>query len=182
MAENSDNVHRDLNGRRAPVDPTANVLALVEAAVRRLDDLRAAEVRRIDDLRAAEVRRIDDLMECRLECRNKLEEAEAKRLDAINTVNVRAVDSANERAAGQAALLAGQVTQTADTLRTLVKTTADAMAEQSMRQFGELTTRLAAVEKAQAAIMAAKGISNQVLFLIAGIAGGVVTFAVQKIF
>jgi hypothetical protein len=39
------------NGQKAPpIDPTKNVLDLVEAAIRRQDDLRAAETRRVNEL------------------------------------------------------------------------------------------------------------------------------------
>lgn len=50
----------DAQGRSA-ADPTANVLALVDAAMRRQDDLREAERRHAADLREAESKRVDAL-------------------------------------------------------------------------------------------------------------------------
>lgn len=52
------------------IDPTANVLGLVKAAIRRQDDLRAAETRRIDDLAAMRNRyeqRISDMLSRQVE-------------------------------------------------------------------------------------------------------------------
>lgn len=48
-----------------PIDPTANVLALVQASVKRLDDLREAETRRVNeqlDLRARHAREMAHVM------------------------------------------------------------------------------------------------------------------------
>lgn len=50
----------DSQGRATP-DPTENVLALVDAAVRRLDDLREMERRHAAELREAESKRVDAL-------------------------------------------------------------------------------------------------------------------------
>lgn len=139
------------------IDPTANVTMAMEAAadriddlqerdVRRQDDLRDAEsrlmfgeFRRIDDLRAAEVRRQDDLRAA--ESRRQDEQAamsdlfgeqlrlaEAKRIDAIRAVDVNAVAVERQRSSDQASVLASQVAQSADTLRSLVATTAQAVA------------------------------------------------------
>jgi hypothetical protein len=88
------------------VDPTKNVTNVLEAAVQRLDDLRAAEVRRVNDL-----------AEQRHEYDNLLREAEAKRIDAIRAVDVAAVQRAAEVSAAQAQTLATQVAVSAEALR-----------------------------------------------------------------
>lgn len=108
-------------------DPTSNVLMLVEAAVKRLDDLRIAEATRINEV-----------MTLHQTYGEKLTQAEAKRIDAIRAVDVAAVATASERANQQATVLANQVTVSAETLRTLVATTADGVAK-----------RIAALEQAQ---------------------------------
>ena len=109
------------------IDPTANVLLLVDAAVkrlddigsirselqqeriRRIDDLRVTDTRRVDELRQAESRRVDEHATMRAEYENKLSEAEKKRIDAIRAVDVAAVAVASERATQQATVLANQV-------------------------------------------------------------------------
>lgn len=154
-------------GRTMRVDPTKNVLDLVGAAVQRLDDLgsathhfnqRLAEsyIRRIDDLRMAETRRIEDLRQAdnknnalRAEYHEKLAIAEAKRIDAIRSVDVNAVAVASERATQQASVLANQVAQSADALRTLVATTATTFAQQQQSLQTQITERLALLERSQ---------------------------------
>lgn len=97
------------------IDPTANVLDLVRAAIQRQDDLREAadrHVREISSLRAdydAQLRR-----------------AETARIDAIRAVDVGAVNRAAEVALTQASTLAAQVAQSAETLRTQVAAAATA--------------------------------------------------------
>ncbi len=86
----------------AVIDPTSNVLDLVEAAVKRQDDLRAADGRRIDEIMALHVYYAE-----------RLAEAETKRLDAIRAVDTAAVQLANEKAASTAAVLAKQVSESA---------------------------------------------------------------------
>ncbi len=141
-------------------DPSANVLSLVEAAVtrlndlrdagtRRADELRAVDNQRIDDLRLAESRRVDEIALLRADYQDKLALAESKRIDAIRSVDVGAVAVASERATQQATVLANQVTTSADALRTLVATTAAAMAAQSQNMTTQFTDRLALLEKSQ---------------------------------
>ncbi len=100
---------------RAVLDPTKNVLDLVEAAIRRQDDLRTAE--------AAHLRELATL---RAEYDAKLRLAESERIDAIRSVDVGAVNRAAEVAATQALTLATQVATSAETLRTQVQAAATA--------------------------------------------------------
>lgn len=96
-------------------DPTANVVAILDAAVRRQDDLRlqeSAHIRELLAMRAA----FDD----------QLSKAETQRIDAIRAVDVGAVNRAAEVSATQAATLAAQVTVSAETLRTQVSSAATA--------------------------------------------------------
>lgn len=99
------------------VDPTENVRSLVEAGLRRQDDLRTMESAHIRDLLSLQ-ERYDD----------KLSIAEAKRIDAIRQVDVAAVAQAAKVSADQAATLATQVAVSAETLRTQVATVATASA------------------------------------------------------
>jgi len=88
------------------IDPTQNVLDLVEAAVQRLDDLREAE--------AAHQREVSRL---HAEHARELRLIEKDRLDAIRAVDVGAVQRAAEVQATQAGALAAQVVATADAFR-----------------------------------------------------------------
>lgn len=88
------------------VDPTQNVLQLVEAAIKRQDDLRETEARHMREI-----------ISIRADYDQKLREAESDRIDAIRAVDVGAVQRATEVAS-----------VVAETLRTQVATTASAAA------------------------------------------------------
>ena len=145
-------------GPNGAVDPTANVLALVEAAVKRLNDLQDASTlriedlreldnKRLDDLRRAENRRIDEQALLRAEYQEKLSMAESKRIDAIRAVDVAAVAVSSERATAQATVLANQVATSADALRTLVASTSTTLATQQQAVVNALSERLTILER-----------------------------------
>src|ERR1035438_8853491 len=95
------------------VDPTANVISLVEASIRRLDDLRDAQTNE----RHEEIEHIKALVKLRSEYDKELRVAESERIDAIRAVDTGAVSRAAEVSAQQAATLATQVAASAETLR-----------------------------------------------------------------
>jgi hypothetical protein len=99
----------DLKNNVPEIDPTANVLKLVEEATKRLDDLRVAEAVRVNGIleltRIYEVRLADKEVELR--------EAESKRLDAIRAVDNVNVTRNAENARAEALALAKNVTDTA---------------------------------------------------------------------
>ena len=129
------------------IDPTANVLALVDAAVTRINDIHDISLRRMDDLRVSETAHMKELMALQSEFNDKLREAEAKRIDAIRAVDVNAVSVANERATQQATVLANQVAASAEALRALVAATAATQAQQLAQLTSQLTDRLSSLEK-----------------------------------
>lgn len=169
MSENPNPVNKAVMDEH--VQTVTQLGALLIAEMRRSDELRNAEMHRLDELRSAEAnrldgrfdkemdhvaqinaserRRVDDIVTLRADFNNQLREAEAKRIDAIRAVDVAAVAVAAERAAQQASVLASQVSGSAETLRTLVATTATAAAEQLRQLSQSFTERLAALEKAQ---------------------------------
>jgi uncharacterized protein YnzC (UPF0291/DUF896 family) len=161
----------DIKGNQA-IDPTKNVLDLVLAAVKRIDDILDLTVKRQDDLRLAQAA-LEDLRyssikensALRADYEDKLRKAEANRLDAIRIVDTNNVSVASERANATAAALAkkgddaalvlsAQVTKSADDVRTLVKNTADEQARNLQQQFAGIQnqfngigTRLTALEQ-----------------------------------
>jgi hypothetical protein len=96
-----------VDARGRPVlDPTRNVLDLVDAAIKRQDDLRQMadeHQREMANLRASYDERVRD--------------AESRRIDAIRAVDVGQVQRAAEVQQAQALTLANQVTATADAFR-----------------------------------------------------------------
>jgi hypothetical protein len=87
-------------------DPTVNVQALVEAAMKRQDDLRDAERYHIREI-----------MTLRAQHYSELRQAEADRINAIQTRSDLTVQRAAEVQAAQAQTLANQVATTADAFR-----------------------------------------------------------------
>jgi len=99
---------------RVVLDPTANVLGLVEAAVQRLDDLRKAEAHHVREI-----------VKIRAEYDEKLRDAESQRIDAIRAVDVGAVQRAAEVAATQAEALRNQVAVTQSAAQTALTAALD---------------------------------------------------------
>jgi hypothetical protein len=116
-------------------DPSKNVDSLVEAAMRRQDDLREIQSsysRQIGEMREVHARDVAELRanydaqlrdaarrsEERLDAKDQqLRAAETARIDAIRAVDVGAVNRAAEVSATQAATLATQVATSAEALR-----------------------------------------------------------------
>jgi hypothetical protein len=105
----------------AVIDPTANVIALNEAAVKRQDDLREAEGRRINQA----LTHTEQMAQLREHHAWELRESEAKRLDANRQVDVLAVQ----------------------TLATSTRTLAENIATQTANTVKGLEDRLSALEK-----------------------------------
>jgi|ERR1019366_5396792 hypothetical protein len=153
-------------GGRGVIDPSTNVKALNEAATRRQDDLREASEKlvqaRIDgleklselrdscakEMRDAEGKRVDGEAKLRAEYADRLSNAEAKRIDAIRLVDVNAVAVASQRASDQATVLANQVAQSAEALRSLVASTANTVAQSQQTLANTLSTRITTLEQA----------------------------------
>ena len=88
------------------IDPTRNVLDLVQAAIKRQDDLRESEAQHTQEL-----------MRVHADYQGQLRIGEAERINAIRSVDVAAVQRAAEVQATQAGALAAQVSTTADAFR-----------------------------------------------------------------
>jgi hypothetical protein len=72
------------------IDPTANVIKLVDAAIARQDDLRAAEAQRVSDLNDQA-----DKFNTKLEEQRRFFETEAKKAEAGRIDSLLAADKAN---------------------------------------------------------------------------------------
>lgn len=145
-------VNTKQDGGSPYTDPTHNVLLLVEAAVKRIDDLHTEGFRRLDETLRIHLIYID-----------KLNVAESKRIDAIRAVDVAAVAIASERASQQAIVLANQVSASAETLRALVASTAATVAQQLQQVSNQLAERLSLLEKSQYESKGLSGVHPQLL-------------------
>jgi hypothetical protein len=152
--------------RGAPaIDPSENVKALNEAVAKRSDDLRVAAAEltalqfrladkiaalrdhHVRELMAAESRRVDQQALLRAEYVQQLADKESARINAIRTVDVQAVNIASQRASDAAGVLQAQVSASAETLRSLVASTAAANAAALQQVVTGLDGRLTKLEQ-----------------------------------
>lgn len=120
------------------IDPTKNVLQLVEAAIRRQDDLRKLEARGLR--REAEMR---------AKYEDRLSQAESARIDAIRRVDVEAVQQASAVAETRATALATQVAASAEAMRNQVAAAATAAATSLAAALVPLQEAIADLRRAQ---------------------------------
>jgi hypothetical protein len=144
-------VKRDAAAERAdgvrPIDPTANVLKLVEEAMRRQDDLRMAEARRRDDLFTQEQRHRSEMREqmaTQLEARLT---AEKERVNALLAAAQATSALDRTRAELTAAALAERVDTSAKTLAAQVDATAKAAENAVVAAATQLNARIAPLEQ-----------------------------------
>jgi len=136
------------------VDPTANVLQLVEAANRRQDDLRSAQNELIREQNRATKELMDvhaahqaEVARLRAEHIKELGAMESNRLNAIRQVDVTAVRTEADRSLGAIQTLAAQTATNAETLRTALVNTAQTIAASTSATVAALSERIAALEK-----------------------------------
>jgi len=120
------------------IDPTQNVLDLVQAAIQRQDDLREAERRHNREL-----------AELRWKYDGELRKAETARIDAIRAVDVGAVQRAAEVQLAQATALATKQATMAETLRAQVGAAATAWATSMDSRLVPLQEAIADLRRAQ---------------------------------
>jgi len=147
----------------AVIDPTANVLQLVEAAITRQDDLRLAQ-KELTDIKAAHLKEMADLRATHavdmLNGQRDLAAAESRRVDAIALAESRRIDAllaaqqnavalATTRAELTAAALAERVDTSAKTLATAVETTAKTLAVTVEATAKTLSERIVPLEQAR---------------------------------
>jgi hypothetical protein len=132
------------------IDPTKNVLDLVEAAVKRLDDmteLRAAltseKILRLEREQAL----IVTMADLRASHQKDLDTLESRRLDAMRSVDQLAVKTEADRSALAISALAAAAATTAETLRSAVNTSATNLATQLTNTVNAITERIASLEK-----------------------------------
>lgn len=141
---------RETNGGQpAPIDPTANVLKLVEQAMLRQDDLRLAEAKRRDDLFVSEQRHRAEVRELTYASLEARLTAEKERVNALLQAQQAAVALDRTRAELTASALAERVDTSAKTLAAQVETTAKAAENAVAAAATALAARIAPLEQAR---------------------------------
>jgi hypothetical protein len=113
------------------IDPTRNVLDLVEAAVKRIDDVFAVQISKIEALAELRAQHVKEVAEIREKHNSELNNKEASRLDSI-----RQIDQSNQTAQAKVALdaiqaNAKQVTDLATSVASSIATTFDGLAKRT---------------------------------------------------
>jgi hypothetical protein len=137
-------------------DPTKNVLDLVEAAVKRIDDLMGAQaevidskIDRLEAIQEAESRHLQDMAALRTNFESGMRDKETERLDAIRAVDVQAVQRAAEVAEIRATALASQVAAAAEANRASVAATAAALESKLTTALEPLTQAIGELRRTQ---------------------------------
>lgn len=125
------------------VDPTANVIALNDAANQRQDDLRELTNKYTESRLSA----VEALAQLRAEHAREIRLLESDRLDKIRQVDVLAGNTAADRALVAIQTLATSQATAAETLRAMVQSTATTIATQTAGAMAAVTERLSALEK-----------------------------------
>jgi hypothetical protein len=146
-----------------PIDPSENVKALTDAAVKRLDDMAALREKlansQIKSLKQ-EMRWQDKIANLREQCAHEKDELkatfaeksasqESARLDAIRAVDQLAVSTAAAQSFTAIQTLAVNQAKDTETLRLAVANTATTLATQNAAQNAEFSRKIAALEQYQ---------------------------------
>jgi hypothetical protein len=124
------------------IDPTENVLALVQAANERQDDLRDLTKEMFDNKHI----HTRALVQMQSDYQRQLDIAESRRLDAIRQVDREDVTKSATQALTAIQALAQETRTTAETLRAQNAAMMAARDAQASAMFGEITKRLSALE------------------------------------
>lgn len=124
--------HREPDADDHIIDPTKNVLDLVDGEVKRLDDIRAVNNKWIE----SEISHVKEIVVLRAAHAQEIQRIETERLASIRQVDVLHQSSAAERQ--QAAILS---------LERIVDSTAKTLATQNTNMMTVVEARLAALER-----------------------------------
>ena len=134
----------------AVVDPTANVIALTDAAVKRIDDmanLREQLVTEKITRMSGELVNQEKIAVLRAEHSKELRHMEADRVDKIRSVDVANAAATAAQLLSAVNTLATTAQTTAEVLRNQVAATATAVASQTERALNPILDRIALLEK-----------------------------------
>ena len=131
------------------IDPTANVLSLVAAAIQRQDDLRDIELNRADDMRDLTEKFQEKISTLREHYQRELATAESKRVDAVFLAETRRVDAVIASMKADVALASEKSSATAAALATSVASAAVSTVAQINEVRNSHDNRLAVLEKNQ---------------------------------
>lgn len=151
-----------------PFDPTRNVLQLVEAAVKRLDDIQMLQMHGLNAK-----------LDAHIEYERQLSKAEKGRIDAIREMDSKAIEVASAQARESAGMLAKQLTTSIGGLREFIETVQASSLSQRNLLVEQLSERISALEKNQYQVQGKNEISKTVLAFVSALAGSIITIAAK---
>lgn len=143
-------IRREMEERLAsdsPIDPTANVLQLVQAANLRQDDLRLAESRHRDEMASLRDRLSGEIRMAERNGARDLALAESRRIDALIEAQDQRVTLASSKAELTAVALAERVDASAKALAASVEASAKALAATVETTAKSLSERIVPLEQ-----------------------------------
>ena len=149
-------------------DPTRNVLQLVEAAVKRLDDIQILQMNRLNEK-----------LDAHIEYERQLSKAEKGRINAIRDMDSKAIEVASAQARESAGVLAKQLTTSINGLRELIESVQTSLVSQRNLLVAQLSERISALEKNQYQAQGKNEISKTVLAFVSALIGSIVTIAAK---
>jgi hypothetical protein len=133
-----------MNNATPPIiDPTLNVIALVQSSDKRVDDLLNEHKRFNTD----QIEHMTDMANLRAAHAKEVRQLESDRLNAVRNVDAATGKAEADRAAAATQALAAITATNAETLRTALNNTATTIATQTTETVTRITERIAALEK-----------------------------------
>lgn len=140
----------------------------------------ATEVKRLDELREKDFHEIIDKLKDHVDYTKQRFDSEMKRLSEVRDTDVKNVSTASAAATETAQVLAKQVIESAENLRTLVATAAEAAAKRQEAFANQIEGRLRTLDISASEVKGRSGISVPLVILVATLAGGMIVFLIQR--
>jgi hypothetical protein len=155
----------------AQYDPSRNVLALVDASIKRLEDMMGIHVQRLDDKFRDHVT-----------FASAIAEAESERITAVREMDVKTYATAIQKSDDDRALLSSRVSSINEGLRALIAATQDVLTKQSEQRVEQLGDRITLLERSQYQTQGKDQVSRSVIGVISGILGAILGMVFKHFF
>jgi N-acetylglutamate synthase/N-acetylornithine aminotransferase len=168
-----------MSPRNHDPDPTKNVLDLVNASIKRLDDIQILQFKRVEERIADEIKRMENLFDSHIIHAKEINAAEKGRIDAIRVMDATAIAVASEQAHEMAKTLADQLSVKTEALRDYIATVQTNVISQRTIIIDHLSERIGILEANQFKGQGRSEVSKSILAAIAVIVGSLITILAQ---
>jgi N-acetylglutamate synthase/N-acetylornithine aminotransferase len=168
-----------MSPRNHDPDPTKNVLDLVNASIKRLDDIQILQFKRVEERIADEIKRVEDLFDSNIAHAKEINVAEKGRIDAIRVMDAKAISVAADQAHDMAKTLAEQLSVKTEALRDYISTVQTNVIGQRTIIIDHLSERISILEQNQFKGQGRSEVSKSILAAVAVIVGSLITIFAQ---